>query len=155
MTRFASMVLFGTFTTALAATAVAAPGGPGRLVEALDLDEDQAALVESFKEDMKEARAAVKEARSEFRDSMKEEMSSGDPNVRALQRLAEAKLQAERNAMFLKIDSMAALVETLDEDQLEKLVELQEKREANRGQGPRGHGPRGQGAENGYGPRGR
>ncbi|MCO4746747.1 MAG: hypothetical protein KC912_18270 [Proteobacteria bacterium] len=145
MTRFATIALV-VLSTAVAGVAVAGQGGPGRLIEALDLDSDQAALVESFKDDMAESRSEAKEAQKAFREGMKDEIGSGDPDVRKLKKLVDAKVEAQRAAAYTAVESMSALSETLTDDQLETLAELQEQRAERRsergGQG-RGRGPRG------------
>lgn len=139
--RFSVIALSAIFSTALAGVAYA--GGPGRLIEALDLSPEQTEIVESFKDEMGAAREEVKETKIAFRDAMKAEISSGDPNTKLLQRLAEDKLDAQRDATFLAIEHMTTLSETLTDEQLETFLELQEKRQENRGEG-RGPG-RGEG----------
>jgi Spy/CpxP family protein refolding chaperone len=116
MTRFATIALV-VLSTAVAGVAVAGQG-PGRLVEALDLNTEQAALVESFKDEMQESRADAKEAQKAFRDAMKEEIASGDPDVRKLKKLVDAKVEAQRAAAYTAVESMSELSAMLTDEQL-------------------------------------
>ena len=56
---------------------------------------------------MKEAREEVKEAREAFREAMKAEVATGDPDVKTLRKLADDKLDAERDAAYLIVQRNA------------------------------------------------
>ena len=138
--RFATIALSAVLSTALAGVAFA---GSERFAEALDLSPEQQTVVESFREEMKEARSEVKEARQAFREAMKAEIEGGDPDVKKLQKLADAAAEAQQDAAYLAIDHMAELSEVLTDEQIETFLELKEERRERRGEG-RGHG-RGEG----------
>lgn len=148
--RFATLTLSILMSTALAGTALA---GGGRLAEALDLTEEQQAVFASFKEDMDDAREEVKEASEALRDAVKADAQDGEIDVRGLKKLVDAKIEAQRDLAYLRIDHLSELAEILTPEQLAELQEMREER-GERGPGHHGKGygpPNGRGE--GHGPR--
>ncbi|TNE86303.1 MAG: hypothetical protein EP330_21415 [Deltaproteobacteria bacterium] len=141
--RFATIAMTALFSTALAGTAIAGAGGP-RFAEALDLTAEQQAVVDGFKDEMEAARSEVRSAGEALQEAIKADMEDGEPNVKALKKYVDAKIEAERDLAYLRLEHLAELSEVLTDEQLAELAEMREQRQARRGEGHRGRGGHGE-----------
>jgi Spy/CpxP family protein refolding chaperone len=142
--RFATITLSILMSTALAGSALA---GGGRFLESLDLTEDQQEVLASFKDEMQAAREEVKESSEALRDAVKADAEDGDIDVRSLKKLVDAKVEAQRDLAYLRLEHLSELADILTPEQLAELQEMREERKERRGEHPgRGYGPpRGEG----------
>jgi len=133
------------------------PGGPGPgfgmfrgIVNALDLNDEQQAMVDGWREEMQAEREAHFEAAQAARQTFRDEFASGHPKAKVLHDLVDQRIEAQAEMMHTGIDHLLTLYATLSDEQLATLNELIE--QGPPGRGPQGRPGRGQGRGNRGGP---
>ena len=146
------LMALGAATLLAGTAAFAGPGhrgghGPGFLplrgiVHQIDLDENQQAMIDGWREQAQAERETRRDARWQARETVKAELMSGNPDAEVLHALVDEHITMMSEIMHRRVDHLVALYATFTPEQVATVQELIEEGPPGRGRGWRG-GPDG------------
>lgn len=130
--------------------------GPGfmplrGIVHQVDLDANQQAMIDGWREQAQAERETRRDARWQARETVKAELMSGNPDAEVLHVLVDEHIATMGEIMHRQVDHLVALYATFTPEQIATVQEVIEEGPRRRGRRGGFHGPRGDGD---FGPRG-
>lgn len=105
----------------------------GRMIKKLDLNEEQAALVNAQRKNAKDSQAGRKETRMQMHKELHSLITAENFQEERLEELASSMAENMKAGIVLQGKAMRELYITLNEEQKEKLQEMHEKRSKHKG----------------------
>jgi Spy/CpxP family protein refolding chaperone len=87
------------------------------IVESLDLTAEQQAMVDAWREEARAEREEFQADRADVRETMKAELTSGNPNPRTFHKLIDERFAAQQARMHEQVDNFFELYATFTPDQ--------------------------------------